>query len=97
MITGVTGQDGSYLAELLLEKGYEVHGIKRRASSFNQVGDEKRGEWSVLTADSRVIQARIEHLFEKSLDTKVKLPFFTHYGDVTDINNLVPMRSVLLI
>lgn len=34
-ITGVTGQDGSYLAELLLEKGYEVHGIKRRASSFN--------------------------------------------------------------
>ena len=35
LITGVTGQDGSYLAELLLEKGYEVHGLKRRASSFN--------------------------------------------------------------
>lgn len=35
LITGVTGQDGSYLAELLLSKGYEVHGIKRRASSFN--------------------------------------------------------------
>jgi GDPmannose 4,6-dehydratase len=35
LITGVTGQDGSYLAEFLLEKGYEVHGIKRRASSFN--------------------------------------------------------------
>lgn len=35
LITGVTGQDGSYLAELLLEKGYEVHGIKRRASLFN--------------------------------------------------------------
>ena len=35
IITGITGQDGSYLAELLLEKGYEVHGIKRRASSFN--------------------------------------------------------------
>ena len=35
LITGVTGQDGSYLAELLLEKGYAVHGIKRRASSFN--------------------------------------------------------------
>ncbi len=34
-ITGVTGQDGSYLAELLLGKGYEVHGIKRRSSSFN--------------------------------------------------------------
>lgn len=35
LITGVTGQDGSYLAEFLIEKGYEVHGIKRRASSFN--------------------------------------------------------------
>ncbi|MCS3863271.1 GDPmannose 4,6-dehydratase [Salinibacter ruber] len=35
LITGVTGQDGSYLAELLLEKGYEVHGIKRRTSTFN--------------------------------------------------------------
>ena len=37
LVTGITGQDGSYLAELLLEKGYEVHGIKRRASSFNTV------------------------------------------------------------
>src|SRR6516164_5551583 len=35
LITGVTGQDGSYLSELLLSKGYEVHGIKRRSSSFN--------------------------------------------------------------
>ena len=35
LITGVTGQDGSYLAEFLLDKGYEVHGIKRRSSLFN--------------------------------------------------------------
>ena len=35
LITGITGQDGSYLAEFLLEKGYEVHGIIRRASTFN--------------------------------------------------------------
>ena len=35
LITGITGQDGSYLAELLLEKGYQIHGVKRRASSFN--------------------------------------------------------------
>ena len=34
-ITGITGQDGSYLADLLLDKGYEVHGIVRRASTFN--------------------------------------------------------------
>ena len=36
LITGITGQDGSYLAELLLEKGYEVHGLVRRASTFNR-------------------------------------------------------------
>ena len=35
LITGITGQDGSYLAEFLIQKGYEVHGIKRRSSSFN--------------------------------------------------------------
>ena len=35
LITGITGQDGSYLAELLLKKGYEIHGIKRRSSTFN--------------------------------------------------------------
>ena len=36
LITGVTGQDGSYLAEFLLDKGYQVHGIVRRASTFNR-------------------------------------------------------------
>jgi GDPmannose 4,6-dehydratase len=35
LITGITGQDGSYLAEFLIAKGYEVHGLKRRSSSFN--------------------------------------------------------------
>ena len=35
LITGITGQDGSYLAEFLIEKGYEVHGLLRRSSSFN--------------------------------------------------------------
>jgi len=35
LITGITGQDGSYLAELLLSKGYEIHGLIRRSSSFN--------------------------------------------------------------
>lgn len=35
LITGITGQDGSYLADLLLDKGYEVHGIVRRSSTFN--------------------------------------------------------------
>lgn len=39
LITGVTGQDGSYLAEFLLEKGYIVHGIKRRASFSTQIAN----------------------------------------------------------
>ncbi|EKX51239.1 hypothetical protein GUITHDRAFT_85143 [Guillardia theta CCMP2712] len=73
LITGITGQDGSYLAELLLSKGYEVHGIKRRASSFNQ--------------------ARIEHIYEKAQINKEKIPFYTHYGDVTDLNNLVTLLN----
>ena len=41
LITGITGQDGSYLAELLLEKGYIVHGIIRRSSSFNTARIDK--------------------------------------------------------
>lgn len=43
LITGITGQDGSYLAEFLLEKGYEVHGIIRRASYFNTSRIDHRG------------------------------------------------------
>ena len=55
LISGITGQDGSYLAEFLLQKGYEVHGILRRSSSFNtgrirseerRVGKECRSRWS---------------------------------------------------
>tara|TARA_B100000315_G_C14106260_1_gene376103 strand:- start:55 stop:285 length:231 start_codon:yes stop_codon:yes gene_type:complete len=41
-ITGITGQDGSYLAELLLSKDYEVHGLKRRTSSFNDARIEHK-------------------------------------------------------
>jgi len=67
LITGVTGQDGAYLAEFLLGKGYEVHGIKRRSSLFNT--------------------ARIDHLIH---DVHEKgLPFFLHYGDMTDSSSLI--------
>lgn len=67
LVTGITGQDGAYLAELLLDKGYEVHGIKRRSSSFNT--------------------ARIDHLYH---DPHFKgLPFYLHYGDLTDATNLI--------
>jgi GDPmannose 4,6-dehydratase len=67
LITGITGQDGAYLAELLLDKGYVVHGIKRRSSSFNT--------------------ARVDHLYT---DPHYKgLPFYMHYGDLTDATNLI--------
>ena len=54
LITGITGQDGSYLAEFLLEKGYEVHGIKRRASLFNT------GRIDHIFEDPHVNQARLK-------------------------------------
>lgn len=53
LITGITGQDGSYLAELLLTKGYEVHGIVRRASSFN------RGRLDAIYADPKLHEKRL--------------------------------------
>ena len=67
LITGITGQDGSYLAELLLDKGYEVHGIKRRSSSFNT--------------------SRVDHLYTDPHFNG--LPFYMHYGDMTDSTNLI--------
>ena len=53
LITGVTGQDGSYLAEFLLDKGYEVHGMVRRSSSFN------RGHIEHLANNNRSFSSRI--------------------------------------
>src|SRR3954465_7467023 len=67
LISGVTGQDGAYLAELLLGKGYVVHGIKRRSSSFNT--------------------GRVDHIYRDPHLPSV--PFFMHYGDMTDATNLI--------
>jgi nucleoside-diphosphate-sugar epimerase len=55
LITGITGQDGAYLAELLLQKGYEVHGIKRRASSFNTDLCHRDRRTALVEANSRSI------------------------------------------
>jgi len=75
LITGITGQDGSYLAEFLLEKGYEVHGVVRRASTFNR--------------------GRIDHLLDLDQQNRLphKVPFFLHYGDVTDSSALAQILS----
>jgi len=73
LITGVTGQDGSYLAEFLLNKGYIVHGVIRRSSSFNTgriehlfQGRNSPGQSALTFADR----------------------FFLHYGDLADSSNL---------
>ena len=73
LITGVTGQDGSYLAEFLIEKGYEVHGIKRRTSLINtqridhlyQDIDEKTNYQNFFDKDEMVFYKSINDLSEK--------------------------------
>jgi GDPmannose 4,6-dehydratase len=63
LITGITGQDGSYLAEILLEKGYEVHGIIRRSSSFNT------GRIDHLFNDDRIINKKLFLHYGDLVDT----------------------------
>lgn len=75
LITGITGQDGSYLAEFLLDKGYEVHGIVRRSSSFN------RGRIEHLYLE--------EYLFVDGGGGRISAPAIKlHYGDMTDSSSL---------
>jgi GDPmannose 4,6-dehydratase len=71
LITGITGQDGSYLAELLLEKGYDVHGIIRRSSSFNT------GRIEHLYKDPHVSQNRL-HLHYGDLTDSTSLSRLIH-------------------
>ena len=61
LVTGITGQDGSYLAELLLEKGYEVHGIIRRSSHFNRGFIEQTREGRVVSGEHRDALAALFH------------------------------------
>jgi GDPmannose 4,6-dehydratase len=94
MITGITGQDGSYLAELLLEKGYEVHGVVRRTSTdtigrvnhikdrLNFVHADLTDQTSVIDAVSEVRPHEIYNLAAQSfVPTSWKQPILT--GDVT--------------
>ncbi|EFV5813433.1 GDP-mannose 4,6-dehydratase [Shigella sonnei] len=94
LITGVTGQDGSYLAEFLLEKGYEVHGIKRRASSFNTERVDH------IYQDPHTCNPKF-HLHYGDLSDTSNLTrifyqdphtcnpkFHLHYGDLSDTSNL---------
>lgn len=100
LITGITGQDGSYLAELLLEKGYEVHGIIRRSSTFNtsRIDHIYRDRHEVETAFSMFpficsfsTNDRHVNYDLRLLQTGVRL--FLHYGDLSDSTNLFHIIS----
>ncbi|WP_092999005.1 GDP-mannose 4,6-dehydratase [Thiohalomonas denitrificans] len=76
VITGITGQDGAYLAEFLLEKGYEVHGIKRRTSLFN--------------TDRIDHLYRDRHDIEKDSALDIQhSELYLHHGDMTDSSSLI--------
>ena len=65
LISGITGQDGSFLAEFLIEKGYEVHGILRRSSSFNTARIEHLylDEWVRDMKQNRLVNLKSMQLF----------------------------------
>ena len=75
-ITGITGQDGAYLAEFLLDKKYEVHGLKRRTSLFNT---------------ERIDHLMIENKNTNDVKNKIKngKNFYLHHGDMTDSSSLI--------
>jgi GDPmannose 4,6-dehydratase len=80
LITGITGQDGAYLAELLLGKGYDVHGIKRRASSFNS-GVRLHLHYGDLTDATNLIrivqQVQPEEIYNLAAQSHVHVSFET--------------------
>jgi GDPmannose 4,6-dehydratase len=87
LVTGVTGQDGAYLAELLLAKGYEVHGVKRRSSSFNT------GRIENIYEDPHVEHARF-HLHYGDLTDSTNLIRIVQETQPTEIYNLAAQSHV---
>ncbi len=87
LITGVTGQDGAYLAELLLDKGYEVHGVKRRSSSFNTARIDH------LYSDPHETDVRF-HLHYGDLTDATNLIRLIHDTQPSEIYNLAAQSHV---
>ena len=87
LITGITGQDGAYLAELLLAKGYEVHGLKRRSSSFNT------GRIDHIYQDPHEIGARL-HLHYGDMTDSMNLTRLVQETQPDEIYNLAAMSHV---
>jgi GDPmannose 4,6-dehydratase len=108
LITGITGQDGSYLAELLLEKGYEVHGIIRRSSSINtsridHIYDRIKLHYGDLTDSTnlvRVIQlVQPDEIYNLGAQSHVKVSFEIpeYTGQVDALGTLRILESVRLL
>ena len=87
LITGVTGQDGSYLAELLLQKGYEVHGVVRRSSSFNT------GRLNHLYVDPHEADVRL-HLHYGDSANAVRLRYLLEAVQPDEVYNLAAQSHV---
>ena len=87
LITGITGQDGAYLSEFLLDKGYEVHGIKRRSSSFNT------GRIETMYQDPHVQGSRF-HLHHGDLTDSSNLIRIVQQVQPTEIYNLAAQSHV---
>ena len=108
LITGITGQDGSYLAELLLEKGYEVHGIVRRSSLINthridHVYDRINLHYGDLTDSTNLVrviqQVQPDEIYNLGAQSHVKVSFETpeYTGQVDAIGTLRVLEAVRLL
>ena len=106
LITGITGQDGSYLAELLLEKGYDVHGLVRRSSTgnntanINHVKDQITFHYSDLTdaanLESIILKVRPDEVYNLGAQSHVSVSYDcpTYTGDVNAIGVLKLLEAV---
>ena len=108
LITGITGQDGSYLAELLLEKGYEVHGIVRRASLINthridHIYDDINLHYGDLTDATNIIgvikKVEPDEIYNLGAQSHVKVSFETpeYTGNVDGLGTLRILEAVRLL
>jgi GDPmannose 4,6-dehydratase len=105
LITGITGQDGSYLAELLLEKGYEVHGIIRRSSQFNtgrinHIFDQLHLHYGDMVDSSNLVgvvgRVKPDEVYNLAAQSHVKVSFeMTEYtGDVDALGTLRLLEAI---
>lgn len=96
LITGITGQDGSYLAEFLLEKGYEVHGIIRRSSSFNTSRIDH------LYRDRHEVRNKMIYSALPAYNSEITIIFSLNrlepsYSFIMEISLIPPISSILFL